>query len=345
MTSGPDPRFEPRAAREMSGMFDQVSPRYDLLNTLMTLGQDSAWRRAMWRGVPERARVVLDLCTGNGVSLGGLRRPGRLVIGLDVSFAMLEQAVAEHGRLGWAPRLACGDAFRLPLRKGSVDAITIAFGVRNLRPQREALAEMARVLRPGGVLCVLEALAPRGGPIGWAHGLHLRRVLPLLGRLSPAPDAYRYLAQSILEFGPGREFEDALADAGFAIRRSQVFMLGAAGLWIATAGPGSGEKPAVGPETMQAASPPGEAPGELPHDDAPAGTETRWWTGIQLVISAALLTSLILVLVMFHNSRDRLPLDHGGRTAAGLLLIAGTLFSAARTAWLVRRFLLPPGPR
>src|SRR5262245_59707293 len=238
----------------MAGMFDQVEPRYDLLNRLMTLGQDAAWGRAMWRGVPERARVVLDLCTGNGVSLDGLRRPGRLVIGLDVSFAMLAQALAEHGRLGWAPRLACGDAFRLPLRAGSVDAITVAFGVRNLRPHRDALAEMARVLKPGGVLCVLEALAPRGGPIGWAHRFHLRHVLPLLGRLSPAPDAYRYLAQSILEFGAGPEFERALEGAGFAIRRRRVFMLGAAGLWIATTGPGSGEKPAAGPETMQAAS-------------------------------------------------------------------------------------------
>ena len=345
MTSAPDPRFEPRAAREMAGMFDQVEPRYDLLNRLMTLGQDAGWRRAMWRGVPERARIVLDLCTGNGVSLDGLRRPGRLVIGLDVSLAMLEQALAGHGRLGWAPRLACGDAFRLPLRAGSVDAITIAFGVRNLRPQREALAEMARVLKPGGVLSVLEALAPRGGPIGWAHGFHLRRVLPLLGRLSPAPDAYRYLAASILEFGPGTEFERALMDAGFAIRRRQSFMLGAAGLWIATAGPGSGEKPAAGPDSMQAAWPPGEGPGELPHGDGPAEAEGRWWTGVQLVISAALLTSLILVLVMFHNSIDRLPLDHSARTGAGLLLVAGTVFSAARTAYLVRRFLLPSGRR
>src|SRR5262245_24162155 len=203
----------------MAGMFDQVVPRYDLLNRLMTLGQDSGWRRAMWRGVPERARAVLDLCTGNGVSLDGLRRPGRLLVGVDASLAMLEEAALAHGRRGWAPRLACADAFRLPIRADSLDAITVAFGVRNLRPQPEALAEMARVLRPGGTLCVLEALAPRPGLLGRLHGAHLRHVLPLLGRLSPAPDAYRYLADSILEFGSGAEFERALEGAGFVIRR------------------------------------------------------------------------------------------------------------------------------
>src|SRR5512142_144952 len=99
-------RFEPRAARAMAEMFDDVSGRYDLLNRLMTLGRDDAWRRTMWNAVPEEARAVLDLCTGSGVSLGGLRRPGRLVMGMDVSLAMLAMAAEAQGRGGWAPRLA-----------------------------------------------------------------------------------------------------------------------------------------------------------------------------------------------------------------------------------------------
>src|SRR6185369_4402283 len=85
-------RFRPHAAQPMAEMFDDVSGRYDLLNTLLSMGQDRAWRRAMWREVPARARAVLDLCTGSGVSLPGLRRPGRLVIGVDVSLRMLERA-------------------------------------------------------------------------------------------------------------------------------------------------------------------------------------------------------------------------------------------------------------
>ncbi len=143
----PDPggRFEPRAARAMAEMFDDVSGRYDLLNRLMTLGRDDAWRAAMWSAVPEDARAVLDLCTGSGVSLGGLRRPGRLVMGIDVSFAMLAMAADREGRSGWAPRLGCADAFHLPLRARALDAVTVAFGMRNLRPRAAALAELARV--------------------------------------------------------------------------------------------------------------------------------------------------------------------------------------------------------
>src|SRR5262245_34493061 len=109
-TTDPD-RFAPHAVREMEAMFDDVSGRYDFLNRVMSLGQDRAWRVAMWRGVPESAHAVLDLCTGSGVSLTGLRRPGRLVIGADVSLRMLELAAANHGTAGWAPRLVCSDAF------------------------------------------------------------------------------------------------------------------------------------------------------------------------------------------------------------------------------------------
>jgi demethylmenaquinone methyltransferase/2-methoxy-6-polyprenyl-1,4-benzoquinol methylase len=344
VTSVPDrpERFEPHATREMAGMFDQVVPRYDLLNRLMTLGQDGAWRRAMWRAVPERARTVLDLCTGNGVSLEGLRRPGRLLLGVDVSIEMLEEAAAAHGRLGWAPRLACADAFRLPFRDGSVDAITVAFGVRNLRPRSDALAEMARVLEPGGVLVVLEALAPRPGPLAPLHRFHLRNVIPFLGRLSPAPDAYRYLAESILEFGAGPEFDRALEVAGFTTRRHRTFMLGATGLWVATRDARSGEKTTERSETVQRARP---RAGELPHESAPAEAEGRWWTGAQLVVSAVLLAALIAGLVLFFKSSNRLPLDRPARAMAALLLFAGTLFSALRTAVLVRRLVAPPGRR
>src|SRR6476661_1316218 len=114
MTTTPTPpaeRFRPHAAREMASMFDGVSGRYDLLNRLMTLGQDGAWRATLWHAVPERARVVLDLCTGNGVSLPGLTRPGRLVLGVDVSLGMLATAEPNTGRAGWSARLVCADGF------------------------------------------------------------------------------------------------------------------------------------------------------------------------------------------------------------------------------------------
>src|SRR5258707_1230296 len=105
-------------------------------------------RRGIGGGVPPGVRVCLDLCPGSGASLPGLLRPGRLVLGMDASLGMLELAAAAVGDTGWAPRLVCADAFRLPLRDRALDAVTIAFGVRNLRPRAQALVELARVLVP-----------------------------------------------------------------------------------------------------------------------------------------------------------------------------------------------------
>src|SRR3989442_5571460 len=174
----------PHAGREMAEMFDDVSGRYDLLNRIMSLGRDHAWREAMWRAIPEETRSVMDLCTGSGVSLEGLRRPGRLVIGADVSLEMLRLAASGSDHAGWAPRLLCADAFALPLRAGSVEGVTIAFGIRNLRPHAEALAEIARVMAPGRTLSGLEAAAPTRGPLAPFHRFYLRHVVPFLGRLS-----------------------------------------------------------------------------------------------------------------------------------------------------------------
>src|SRR5206468_722359 len=101
-----------------------------------------------------------------------------VVLGMDVSLAMLEVAEARHGGPGWSPRLACADAFRLPLRAGSLDAVTVAFGVRNLRPRANAMAEIARVLKPGGVLVVLEAAAPAPGPLRPFHAFWVRHMIP-----------------------------------------------------------------------------------------------------------------------------------------------------------------------
>ena len=139
---------------------------------MMTLGQDRAWRAAMWRAVPRDARASCSTCAPAAASRSaGLRRPGRILLGVDASLRMLELAADEHGPWGWAPRLACADAFRLPFRDGALDAVTIAFGMRNLRPRAGALAELARVLAPGGTLVVLEATAPRPGPLAPLHAV------------------------------------------------------------------------------------------------------------------------------------------------------------------------------
>jgi demethylmenaquinone methyltransferase/2-methoxy-6-polyprenyl-1,4-benzoquinol methylase len=319
-------------------MFDGVSRRYDLLNSILSLGRDGAWRRAMWRAVPEGARAVLDLCTGNGASLSGLRRPGRLVVGADVSLGMLEFAAEGQRQVGWAPRLLCADAFHLPLRGGSVHAVTIAFGMRNLRPTGDALAELSRVLAPGGTLVVLEAAAPTAGPLAPFHRFYLQRVVPLIGRLSDDPSAYRYLAESILEFGGGSEFEAALREVGFEVVGRRAFMMGATRLWVALRGVPNGQIAAIDPVAVQSAR---HAQGG-PAGDAALGAEWRVWTGLQAALSAGLCAALILALRTFANFGGDLPLLSWQRGLAWALLWGGVLIFGARTVSLVLRLLGGP---
>lgn len=318
----PQDRFEPRAGRAMASMFDGVTGHYDLLNRLMTLGQDARWRRAMWRAVPGSARIVLDLCTGNGVSLPGLRRPGRLVLGMDVSLGMLEQAAWDQEPSGWTPRLVAADAFRLPLREASVDAITVAFGVRNLRPREEALREMARVLRPGGALVVLEATGPRPGFSAPCHRFHLRHVVPLLGRLSADPSAYRYLGESILEFGDGSAFEACLAAAGFAPIRRRRYLLGATTLWLTRTPAARGENPAGRRTSLQIAGSGESAAGENAHPESAAERERWLWDAAQLVVSVVLALALAYGLFVFYKLRADLPLT-GWQHLLGWGLLGG----------------------
>jgi len=328
-------RFAPRAGRQMAEMFDDVSGRYDFLNRVMSLGQDGAWRRAMWRAVPENSNAVLDLCTGSGASLPGLRRAGRLVMGADVSLQMLERAAARQPHAGWAPRLVCTDAFSLPFRDGALDAITIAFGVRNLRPRPEALAEMARVLRSGGVLAVLEATAPAPGPFAPFHHFHLARIVPLVGRLSGEPSAYRYLGQSILEFGPGPEFERDLVVARFGVTQRRVFLAGATRLWVARRRPGDGQIASVAPPVLQfAGRPPGDWGGSNSLD-----LEWRTWGAIQALLSGALFGVLGYAAWVFANSDVDLPLQGWHRPLAWALVLGGLLAFGLRTLVLVRRLL------
>jgi demethylmenaquinone methyltransferase/2-methoxy-6-polyprenyl-1,4-benzoquinol methylase len=288
---------------------------------------------------------VLDLATGSGVSLEGLRRPGRLVIGADLSLRMLEVAAARMEPTGWAPRLVCADGFRLPLRDRSLDGVTIAFGIRNMRPLDEALAELARVLRPGGTLAVLEAAAPAPGPFAPLHAFYLRHLVPLAGRISPDPSAYAYLSRSIFEFGSGPEFEAALDRAGFTRLGHRRFLLGASHLWVARLESAAGQNVAVaGRGIVQNARSSRPEGVNLPIGERRADAEWRAWTAIQLGLSAALTAALVWGLVVFINSGPDLPLDAWQRRMAWFLLVGGGLLFAVRTVALLLR-LRGPAPR
>jgi demethylmenaquinone methyltransferase/2-methoxy-6-polyprenyl-1,4-benzoquinol methylase len=203
-------------------MFDAIAPRYDFLNHLLSAGLDVRWRR---RAIDALALTgserVLDLCTGTGdLALAALTAPRRAsrVVGVDFSGAMLAIARAKVGRARAAGRIALvrGDATRIPLADRSVDAITIAFGIRNVESPASACAEMVRVLRPGGRLAVLEFAVPSTPLFGPVYRWYIANVLPRIGRAVSRHDgAYAYLPASIDAFAVPDEFVKILRQAGF----------------------------------------------------------------------------------------------------------------------------------
>ncbi|MGE5599566.1 MAG: ubiquinone/menaquinone biosynthesis methyltransferase [Bacteroidota bacterium] len=190
-------------------MFERLAPRYDLINTAISFGLDASWRRAVPRRLPaeSRPRRVLDVCCGTGALLAVLARayPGAALTGLDFSPAMLAEAERRFaGCRVPPPRLVLGDQCDLPFADGAFDLVTNAFGLRNAGDYRRGLAEMRRVLAPGGSLAVLEITRPAPDLSGRLFHLYFDHVAPLIARcLGGDRDAYRYLPASVRGFLTG----------------------------------------------------------------------------------------------------------------------------------------------
>jgi demethylmenaquinone methyltransferase / 2-methoxy-6-polyprenyl-1,4-benzoquinol methylase len=227
-----------KSAPRIAGMFDAIAPRYDLLNHLLSAGLDRRWRhRAVDElSLPQNA-TVLDLCTGTAdLALAIVSRcPTALVVGVDFAGSMLavgarKVRASRSGRI----LLVRGDAARVPLVPSSCDAATVAFGIRNVAEPRYALDELARVLRPGGRLAILEFGHPRLPGIRTLYAWYFRYVLPLVGRMvSKHQSAYSYLPASVGAFPPPREFAALLEQHGFARVRSVPLSLGIVYLYVA----------------------------------------------------------------------------------------------------------------
>lgn len=211
-------------------MFDTLVPRYDLLNHLMSGGHDLLWRRRTAASLPAGCRCVLDLGTGTGdLAITVLQRTDAAVIGLDLSMPMLELATTKVRKLGVSDRIsmAQGDVLALPFANDRFDATTIAFGLRNVADRSAALREMARVVRPGGKVLVLEMTLPRRTLARSFFRLYLRSVIPTMGRLlSPAPDSYRYLPASIRAFPSPEELTELMCGVGLTEVRNRPMSLG-----------------------------------------------------------------------------------------------------------------------
>jgi demethylmenaquinone methyltransferase/2-methoxy-6-polyprenyl-1,4-benzoquinol methylase len=184
---------------EVRGMFDRIAPVYDAMNRVMTAGLDRSWRRLAVQAVVQPGDRVLDACCGTGDLAIAAEREGGVVTGLDFSPGMLERARRKSDTVTWVE----GDLLALPFDDDSFDSATVGFGVRNVADLEAALAELRRVLRPGGRLAILEITHPRG-LLKPFFSLWFDRIVPLLGKVLPGGKAYTYLPASVRRF-PGAE--------------------------------------------------------------------------------------------------------------------------------------------
>lgn len=199
-------------ARAVRGMFDAIATRYDTVNRVMTFGMDRGWRRraASTLGLGPDA-IVLDVACGTGDFCFEIQRRGWRAIGLDFAREMLVR-----GRQRGLTRLVQGDALSLPMPDGSVDGITCGFALRNVADLSRLFEEMARVLRPGGRIALLETSEPRNVLMRAGHALYFKKVVPLIGGLLSDRAAYSYLPRSVAYLPDPAEMLGMIERAGFA---------------------------------------------------------------------------------------------------------------------------------
>jgi demethylmenaquinone methyltransferase/2-methoxy-6-polyprenyl-1,4-benzoquinol methylase len=222
----------------IAGMFDAIAPRYDFLNHFLSAGIDRRWRAKAIRSLRLTGReTLLDVCTGTAdVALEGRAHGAARVVGVDFAGAMLGLGLRKVRAAGQETSIALlrGDAMRLPIADNSVDAATVAFGIRNVQRHEIACREMARALKPGGRLAILEFGVPRIPGLSSAYLWYFKYVLPALGRvISGHTAAYSYLPASVGTFPPPAEFMATLREAGFAEVKADPLSLGIVYLYTA----------------------------------------------------------------------------------------------------------------
>jgi demethylmenaquinone methyltransferase/2-methoxy-6-polyprenyl-1,4-benzoquinol methylase len=231
---------ERAAARVVQEMFDEISPRYDLLNHVLSMNVDRLWwwraARTFRSALRKPGARVLDLCCGTGDMARALRKqaPGATIIGVDFSRGMLSQGKAKFVQQGIAP--VEGDALRLPFPDQTFHVVVSAFGFRNLANYDAGLREIYRVLRPGGQVGILDFSEP-GGVLGRLYGFYFRNVLPKIGAvISGVSGPYSYLPASVSRFPSPVEMIERMKAAGYANAGWQPYTFGIAGLYWARRG-------------------------------------------------------------------------------------------------------------
>ncbi|MDP1821237.1 MAG: ubiquinone/menaquinone biosynthesis methyltransferase [Acidimicrobiales bacterium] len=236
-----DPESLPQGEEKVAavrGMFDAIAPRYDLVNRLMTFRMDVGWRRRTVRSLalPHGSRV-LDLACGTGDLCRELAKQGHRPLGADLSYGMLAAARTDAALLQ-------GDALRLSIADGAVDGATCGFALRNFESLPPFFAELARIVRPGGRIALLEVAEPPNPILRFGHGIYFGRIVPLVGGLLSDPAAYRYLPRSVAYLPEPGAMLGQLASAGFVDVERRLLSVGIAQLITATRRPTPPSRPA-----------------------------------------------------------------------------------------------------
>lgn len=246
-TVNPYDRERPKS-EQVKEMFDSIAPAYDFMNRAMTFGIDKLWRRKAVRMVAAaRPYRILDVATGTGdLAINLARRTtANEVVGIDLSAGMIEIGKRKVERTGLSHLVSFrqADCLALPFDDSTFDCVTVAYGVRNFERLADGYREMARVLRPGGIICVIELSTPTSRFVRPFYNLYTRRLIPALGRLvSKDVRAYSYLPESIAAVAQGDDMLELMRAAGFTDARFHRMTFGTCTIYMARKAPDSKER-------------------------------------------------------------------------------------------------------
>jgi demethylmenaquinone methyltransferase/2-methoxy-6-polyprenyl-1,4-benzoquinol methylase len=222
---------------QVAEMFDNIAPKYDFMNQLLSMGIHKGWRRkAVKILIPSQPKIILDVATGTGdfaIEANKKLNPDK-IIGVDISEGMMKigRVKLKEKKLDHKIELILGDSENLPFEENTFDAITVGFGVRNFETLEKGMSGMFRVLKPGGTLVILEFSRPRKFPVKQFYNFYFNRITPLIGRLfSKDKRAYTYLPESVNAFPDGEKFLEIMKKTGFSSPTWQPLTFGIASIY------------------------------------------------------------------------------------------------------------------